>query len=144
MAFRTTLAAVALIACTAAAQTAAEQSPPYEGQVTTRDVYVRSSPGGYECIKLHAPAKVQVIARAYDWLKIAPPARCYSLLAKQYVTASADGKSGTVTGDSVRVRAGSELKPTRVGVIQTHLNIGDKVVILGEQKARNAGQEMDF
>ncbi|HET6428585.1 MAG TPA: SH3 domain-containing protein [Phycisphaerae bacterium] len=144
MAFKTTLIALALIVSQAAAQTGATATPPYAGKVVGQDVYIRSGPGDYVCMKLSAPAAVLVVGEASDWLKIAPPAGSYSLVAKPYVTIAAGGAAGTIKGTNVNVRAGSALEPTRADFVQTRLNNGDEVVILGEHKASIAGKEFDF
>ena len=115
---------------------------PYEGVVTGTDVYVRSAPGNYPCIKLSHPARVKVVGGAFGWLKILPPPGCYSLIAKSYV--QAEGKTGTVTGTRVNVRAGSALFPQRAEVVQTQLDRPAKVTILGEQVITLAGKPTAF
>ena len=109
----------------------AVQAGQYTGVLTGTNVYVRSSPvDGYPCTKLSAPARVLVVGEQDGWLKIAPPRGCYSLVAKRYVRAV--GSAGTITGDSVNVRAGSSLMPGWMDRIQTRLNTGDRVVIVGQ------------
>ena len=125
------LAAVAALAVSAWGQAAGALSP-YTGTISGSNVMVRAAPqDGYPCTKLSAPATVQVVGEVFGWLKIIPPEGCFSLIAKQYVQAS--GNAGTVKGANVMVRAGSELMPQRVDVVQAKLNSGDKVAILGEQ-----------
>ncbi|NQU76440.1 MAG: hypothetical protein HQ546_09030 [Planctomycetes bacterium] len=103
-----------------------------EGQVTGKDVYVRSGPSQnwYPMLKLSYPARVQVLGREGDWLTIASPPGTYSLISKRYVTA--DGSTGTVTGNAVQVRAGSDLYPNELSKVQTSLDSGEKVTITGE------------
>ena len=144
MAFRTMLTVLALLVSQAVAQTDAGTAPPYDGRVAGENVYVRSAPGDYPCMKLSAPAAVRVVGAAYDWLKIAPPPGSYSLVAKQYVVVGAGGTAGTIKGTNVNIRAGSDIQPTRADIVQTRLDTGDKVAILGEKKARVAGKEFDF
>jgi uncharacterized protein YgiM (DUF1202 family) len=65
-----------------------------------------------------------------------PPAGSFSWVSKQYVQIDAQNKnSGTVIGDAVRVYAGSdEVQPMHSTSMQTKLNKGDKVTIVGEEK----------
>lgn len=133
MSFRTLVMAFAVFALgTASAQTTRPAAGEYVGVVTGTNVYVRSAPvDGYPCTKLSYPATVKVKGEQFGWLKVVPPAQCYSLISKRYVK-SDDGKIGTIAGTNVYVRAGSDLTPRRRDVIQTRLNTPDKVAILGE------------
>ncbi|OPX25104.1 MAG: hypothetical protein B1H04_00645, partial [Planctomycetales bacterium 4484_123] len=115
---------------------------PYEGVVTGAEVYVRSAPDNYPCLKLSRPARVKVVGRAFGWLKILPPPGCFSLIAKSYV--KAEGRTGTLTGTRVNVRAGSDLFPQRADVVQTQLDKPAKVTILGEQRIVLGGKPMAF
>jgi len=123
---------VVLAAAGLLAQTIAVSKFPYTGVVVGKDVYVRAGPGEahYPCAKLSYPAKVRVVGEANGWVEVRPPRTCFSLISKDYVRR--DGNEGTVTGTHVRVRAGSEVMPARTDRIQTRLNVGDKVNILGE------------
>lgn len=115
------------------AQTTRPAQTPYTGVVAGKGVYVRSGAGVayYPCAKLSFPTQVRVVGAEDGWAKILPPRACFSLISKDYVRV--DGEAGTVTGTNVRVRAGSSILPQRMDRIQTHLNVGDKVTILGEQ-----------
>jgi len=124
-----TLAALAV--CTFSAASAAT----YEGVVTGTDVYVRSGPGGpgaYPCAKLSAPARVTVVDRLDDWLKILPPVGCNSVVQKTYVKPDATGKIGTVTRNNVWVRSAGVLRDDNFFTLQARLNTNDKIAILGE------------
>ncbi|MCD6304307.1 MAG: SH3 domain-containing protein, partial [Planctomycetes bacterium] len=108
---------------------------PYEGTVVGTNVYVRSGPGGpgaYPCAKLSRPARVVVIGRLEDWLKIRPPAGCYSVISKTYVKVDPATGLGTVTGNNVWVRAGGVLRTSDFFSLQTRLSKGDRVRVLGE------------
>lgn len=133
MSLRTVVAFTAVAAAAAWAQTTRPARGEYVGYLSGTNVYVRSAPvDGYPCTKLSAPATVTVKGEQFGWLKIVPPPSCYSLIAKAYVT-STDGKTGTVAGNNVHVRAGSDLFPARTDEVQTRLKTGDKVAILGER-----------
>ncbi len=126
-------ACVLILTAGASAQTTRPVELPYTAVVAGQDVYVRSGPGSayYPCAKLSYPTRVRVVGLRGGWAEVLPPRVCFSLIAKSYVRA--EGVSGTVTGTNVRVRAGSSVEPQRMDEIQTHLNVGDKVTILGEQ-----------
>jgi uncharacterized protein YraI len=117
-------------------QPAATEKPaatfPYVGRVTGAAVNVRSGPdlNYYRVTKLDRGDQVVVYAREYNWLSIGAPKGTYSLIDRSYVDKSDDGK-GTVNGENVWVRAGSDLDNHRYAK-QTKLNKGDTVTILGE------------
>jgi uncharacterized protein YgiM (DUF1202 family) len=117
---------------------AATVSFPYMAEVGGMDVYIRSGPGTnyYRCGKLNAPDKVEVVGSENAWSKIVPPAGSFSWISKQYVALDTNNPGqGIVTGDNVRVRAGSEFVPPLHSVsLQTQLNKGAKVKLLGEEK----------
>jgi hypothetical protein len=110
---------------------------PYTAEITGDDVYVRSGPGTnfYHCGKLKAGDKVKVVDKQFSWSRIVPPAGSFSWISMQYVTISpTDPKVGTVTGDNVRVYAGSDyVKPLYSTTLQGKLGKGEKVKLLGEQ-----------
>jgi len=129
------ITATALAACAWSVASAA----PYEGVITGTNVYVRSGPGGpgaYPCAKLSAPARVTVVDKLDEWLKILPPTGCYSVVSKTYVKpepgAGANGKWGIVTGNNVWVRAAGVLRDDNFFTLQARLNTNDRVEILGE------------
>jgi len=110
---------------------------PYSAVITGDDVYVRSGPGTnfYHCGKLKTGDKVKVVGKQFSWSRIVPPAGSFSWISMQYVTINpTDPKVGTVTGDNVRVYAGSDyVKPLYSTTLQGKLSKGEKVKLLGEQ-----------
>ena len=134
--------AIALI-CTAALVSSAfgQAEPPgggeypYVGQVKGTNVNVRSMPlinFEYRCSQLSSPAEVTAVGKQDQWLKILPPKGCFSAITKRYVHLDEGGQTGTVTGDNVLVRAGGDMRPFDFVTVQTRLNKGDAVRILGE------------
>ena len=110
---------------------------PYTAEITSDDVYVRSGPGTnfYHCGKLKTGDKVKVVGKQFSWSRIVPPAGSFSWISMDYVTINpADPKVGTVTGDNVRVYAGSDyVKPLYSTTLQGKLSKGEKVKLTGEQ-----------
>ena len=110
---------------------------PYTAEITGDDVYVRSGPGTnfYHCGKLKTGDKVKVVGKQFSWSRIVPPAGSFSWISMQYVTINpTDPKVGTVTGDNVRVYAGSDyVKPLYSTTLQGKLSKGEKVKLSGEQ-----------
>ncbi len=116
-----------------------DSSVPFVAKVTGINVNVRSGPGVAfrACTRLSRPAKVRVVALEQNgkWAKILPPQGAFSVISKEYVKLSADGKTGTVTGNNVWTRAGGELlsfDSTRQLDIQIRKQQGDQVKVLGE------------
>lgn len=110
---------------------------PYDAVITGDDVYIRSGPGTnfYHCGKFNQGDRVRVVARQFSWSRIVPPAGSFSWISMQYVKIDASNPGvGTVTGDNVRVYAGSDyVKPLYSTTLQEKLSTGDKVKLLGEQ-----------
>jgi hypothetical protein len=110
---------------------------PYTAEITGDDVYIRSGPGTnfYHCGKLTAGDKVKVVDKQFSWSRIVPPASSFSWISMQYVRISpGDPSVGIVTGDNVRVYAGSDyVKPLYSTTLQGKLSKGEKVRLLGEQ-----------
>jgi len=110
---------------------------PYMAEITGDDVYVRSGPGTnfYDCGKLNKGDKVKVVDRQFSWVRIVPPPGSFSWISMQYVNIDTDNPAvGTVTGDRVRVYAGSDdRRPLYSPTLQGRLDKGDKVNLLGEQ-----------
>ena len=110
---------------------------PYTAEITGNDVYVRSGPGTnfYHCGKLNTGRQVKVVGKQFSWSRIVPPADSFSWISMQYVAINpTDPKTGTVTGDNVRVYAGSDfVKPLYSTTLQGKLSKGEKVKLLGEQ-----------
>lgn len=110
---------------------------PYTAEITGNDVLVRSGPGTnfYRCGKLNTGDKVKVVDKQFSWSRIVPPVGSFSWISMQYVTINpTDPSVGTVTGDNVRVYAGSDyVKPHHSTSLQGKLSKGEKVKLLGEQ-----------
>jgi len=124
-------------------QAAAGQSDvlsfPYIAEITSDDVYIRSGAGTnyYQCGKLNKADRVKVVSTLFSWARIVPSAGSFSWISKQYVGIDADNPAiGIVTGDNVRVYAGSEFEePIHSTTLQCKLNKGEKVELLGEEKS---------
>jgi len=132
---------VCLISLAFAQEAAGEEesipSFPYVAEITDDNVNIRSGPGTnyYRCGKLNAGNRVEVVASKHSWSHIVPPAGSFSWISKQYVSVDPSNPSvGTVTGDAVRVYAGSDLlKPIHSTTVQLQFNKGDKVRLMGEE-----------
>jgi uncharacterized protein YgiM (DUF1202 family) len=114
-----------------------EQSFPYVAEITEDNVNIRSGPGTnyYHCGKLSTGDRVKVVASKYSWSHIVPPEGSFSWISKQYISIEPNNpRIGAVTGDAVRVYAGSNfLKPMHSTTVQLELNRGDKVELMGEE-----------
>jgi uncharacterized protein YraI len=110
---------------------------PFYAEIITNDVYIRSGPGTqhYFCGKLNKGNTVKVLSRKFSWLLIVPPKGSFSWISKQYVTIDPGNPDiGIVTGDEVRVYAGSDyVAPIHSDRVQLKLNKNNKVVLLGEE-----------
>jgi hypothetical protein len=110
---------------------------PHVAEITGDNVYVRSGPGTnyYHCGKLNKGDRVKVVDRQFSWSCIVPPAGSFSWISMRYVKIDPnDPAAGTVTGDGVRVYAGSDyVKPLYSTTLQGKLDRGEKVKLLGEQ-----------
>jgi uncharacterized protein YgiM (DUF1202 family) len=111
---------------------------PHIAEVIGTNVYIRSGPGTayYFCGKISSPAKVTVVDQEHSWSKIIPPQGSFSWISKNYVHLDPKNELiGTVTGDSVRVWAGSGyVEPKNSHSLQTKLNEGDQVRLTGQEK----------
>jgi uncharacterized protein YgiM (DUF1202 family) len=110
---------------------------PYMAEITGDNVYIRSGPGTnfYYCGKLNKGDKVKVIGKQFSWARVVPPAGSFSWISMQYVSIDPDNPTvGSVTGDRVRVYAGSDfIKTLHSKTLQGKLDQGNKVKLLGEQ-----------
>lgn len=110
---------------------------PYIAEITGDNVYIRSGSGTnfYQCGKLNKGDRVKVVGRVFSWSRIVPPEGSFSWISTRYIEVNPDDPTiGIVTGDQVRVYAGSEYrKPLHSMTLQGKLNKGDKVKLLGEQ-----------
>ena len=107
----------------------------FEGQVNVRTTYVRSGPSDtfYPTQNIDKGATVVVVAKKGNWLKIQPPDGSFSYIQKAFVNKYGDGKNGKVTTQALIVRAGSTVQPQLQWAVQTKLDIGQDVTILGEE-----------
>jgi len=120
----------------AAARTTANES--YVAEVIGNDVYVRSGPGTnfYQCSKLYAGDRVQVVKSQQGWSCIVPPPGCFSWIAMQYVSINPQNPTvGVLTGDNVGVYTGSDTQEAKYSTSkQVVLSRGQTVKLLGEEK----------
>jgi hypothetical protein len=114
--------------------TVANSKYQIEGVVNVDSVYVRSGPGEgyYPTQTLVKGTTVTVVGIKYDWLKIVPPENSFSYVGAVLVTPSADGTTGKVNSNNVNIRAGSLVNAMKT-TVQTQLNAGDTVQIVGKQ-----------
>jgi len=117
---------------------AGDKEFPYIAEITGTDVYVRSGPGlsNYFCSKLSVPARIIVKDEKRGWLKIIPPPTSFSWISKDFVKIDATDKTiGIVTGDNVRIWAGSEnIDPMRAAGLQCRLGEGATVKLIGKEQ----------
>jgi uncharacterized protein YgiM (DUF1202 family) len=120
----------------AAAKTTASES--YVAEVIGNDVHIRSGAGTnfYECGKLYAGDRVQVIKSDQGWSCIVPPPGCFSWISMQYVSINQQNPTmGNVTGDNVGVYTGSDTQEAKYSTSkQVVLHRGQTVKLLGEEK----------
>ena len=132
------LLCLAVLASVGFAQEAAILSFPYIAEITDDNVYIRSGPGTnyYSCGKLNKADRVKVVGSKFSWSQIVPPPGSFSWISTQYVKVDPNNPSiGIVTGDAVRVYAGSDLlKPIHSTTLQPKRNKGDRVRLMSEEK----------
>jgi uncharacterized protein YgiM (DUF1202 family) len=106
---------------------------PYVGEVTGDSVYIRSGPSTnyYTVGKASAGQRVTVLAEKENWIAVAPPPNCFSLIDARFVDRDRDPTVGIVNGERVNVRAGAEGVRDPYAV-QTQLDRGARVRILGD------------
>jgi uncharacterized protein YgiM (DUF1202 family) len=106
----------------------------FEGVVIDR-TFVRSGPSDtfYPTQNIEKGAAVIVVAKKGNWLKIQPPEGSFSYIQKAFVNKYGDGKNGKVTTPTLIVRAGSSVQPQLQWAVQTKLDVGQDVTILGEE-----------
>ena len=111
---------------------------PYTARVTGEDVLVRSGPGTdqYQCGRLGLNDTVRVLGDQNGWARIAPPPGSFSWISTQYVNITLrDATVGIVTGNGVRVYAGSDIvAPMHSTAKQAELKREEKVKLMGEEK----------
>ena len=112
-----------------------DQTFPYTAWITDDDVYVRSGPGEsyYPTSKLHTGDKVEVYRHdPGGWYAIRPVEGSLAWISGRYLEVGEDGL-GTITGDRVAARVGSEFSDIR-DVIQVRLHRGEAVELLGKKE----------
>lgn len=116
------------------------QKFPFVAEITGNDVYIRSGPGTnyYHCGKLFKGDRVQVVGQQDGWSLVTPPAGSFSWIPMQYISINLeDPTMGVITGDGVRVYAGSDFVEPMHSTSwqwQALLKRGDKVKLLLEEK----------
>jgi uncharacterized protein YgiM (DUF1202 family) len=112
-------------------------SYPYDALITGDRVKIRSGPGTnfYHCGFLNKGDRVTVVSRQFSWSRIVPPAGTFSWISEQYIKIDpANPGFGIVTGNSVRVYAGSDYQKAMYSTTkQGLLDKDEKVKLLGEQ-----------
>lgn len=112
---------------------------PYIAQVTGDNVILRSGPGTnyYVCGKLNKADVIKVVQQKYGWSCVVPPEGTFSWISKQYIEVDSTNPSvGIVTGDNVRVRAGSaDNNPLHSDQVQGMFDKGDRVRLMGEEQS---------
>jgi uncharacterized protein YgiM (DUF1202 family) len=112
-------------------------SYPYDALITGDRVKIRSGPGTnfYHCGFLNKGDRVTVVSRQFSWSRIVPPAGTFSWISEQYIKIDpANPGFGLVTGNSVRVYAGSDYQKAMYSTTrQGMLDKDEKVKLLGEQ-----------
>jgi uncharacterized protein YgiM (DUF1202 family) len=109
---------------------------PFFAEITGDNVLYRSGPGRnfYECGKLNKGDKVKVVRQQFSWYRIVPPPKSFSWISAQFVEKDPGNPGfGKVTGDHVRVYAGSNsVPPHHSASLQGKLNKGERVKLLGQ------------
>lgn len=105
-------------------------------RVTGERVNIRSRADVNSRIVGHASAGdlVEATAEEYGWFRIVPPVGVHSLVASEFID-RVGGASGVVNVDtSLRVRVGSDIqeRDPELSEVQTRLQPGDEVQILGQ------------
>ena len=122
----------------AAACFAADPVPPYQAKIVGSSVSIFSKPSttdSYICGTASQSDIVTVVRSKDGWAKIMPVEGCFSWISADYIELDKNMPSiGMVTGNSVRVWAGSEkLSPLHSTRQQTSLNKGEVVTLLGDK-----------
>ena len=139
---RTLLAAlgVAVVAVAPALGQTSAADETFKGFINDDSVNIRSgaSTNHYPVMKVDKGTVVTVHKAKkdkwdlYGWYIITPPEGAFSYISKKYVQLSADGKTGTVTGSRVMVRAPAPTDPNASYKVQKSAGKGDKLQVIGE------------
>jgi uncharacterized protein YgiM (DUF1202 family) len=107
---------------------------PFVAVVTASTAHVRGGPSTnhFPLARLDRGTEVKVLKQMFGWYQIEPPKGVFCWIHKDFVTLSADGKSGTVTGQNVNVRGDSILghDALRSDVV-TQVSAGAAVTVVG-------------
>lgn len=124
-----------LVGCTAPVALA-QPNPPYDGEVTGNNVYVRSfnDTNSYPTAQLNRGDRVRVVGERSGWLQIEPPSGSFCWIATDKVDRTPAAATATVNADDVYVRIGSTLErwSRDRSMIATQLDRGAQVRIVGE------------
>lgn len=118
---------------------------PYTAFVAQDTAPVRSGPGAafYPVQELKRGDAVEVWRHDPDgWLAVRPPEGAFSWIAADFVQTS-DGRLGTVVGQEVNVRVGTQFSELR-DAVQIRLNDGEQVDILESRTLTTGGREMKW
>ena len=106
------------------------------GEITVSSVNIRAGANmNYEILsKLNKGDRVSIISEGFGWYEIELPPGCSGWIHSDYVSVKGtpmEGKkvTGTVTGNSVRIRAMPQLKCS----VLSSANKGDRVVVIGSE-----------
>lgn len=116
---------------------------PYTAFVAQETAPVRSGPGAafYPVQDLKRGDAVEVWRHDPDgWLAVRPPEGSFSWIAAEFVQTS-DGRLGTIVGQEVNVRVGTQFSEVR-DAVQIRLNDGEQVDILEGRMLVTGGREM--
>ena len=109
-------------------------TPPFTAVVVVNSANVRGGPSTnhFPLARLPKGTKVEVLERAFDWYRIAPPEGVFCWVHKDLVKLAPDGKSGMVTGRNVNIRGDSILghPPLRSDVVD-QVDEGTRVTVVG-------------
>ncbi len=105
---------------------------PFQGIVTGDNVNVRSGPdiNYYPVVRLMKGNKVQVVGEESGWFKIVPPKGTFSLISKDAVEKTEEGKAKVIK-DKALIRAGSKFTKKH-RAIQVLIPKGTELTIIGQ------------
>jgi len=125
-----------LLTATARAQTPAGQKAPFIGEVTGLRVFVRADrrANAYACTMVSRPARVHVVQKAGEWLRILPVRGCYSVISKTDATYDPDRGIATVIVDNAWVRPGGNLCGEEFLAVQGRIRRAARVRVIGQTR----------
>jgi hypothetical protein len=142
--YLTSFAAFSISAAFVAAAAAEEPATkfPYSAFVAVDEAPVRGGAGEtfYPVLNLKRGDAVEVWNQTDDgWYAIRPPLGSFCWIAADFVETT-DGRLGTVVGEQVNVRIGTQFSALR-DAIQLQLHAGDQVEILAERMLQTGDRE---